>query len=211
VNDPLNRGSTAELPKRTVLPQLFLALVALGLSLSAGELLLRRFILDRGTSSLYRVPHPVVGWALEPGVTYANKVDQTRVPVSYNSRGWRDLERSADPDSAVSRILVLGDSYMEAYSVPLEDAFHMRLEQLASTTEAAVEAINLGVGGYGTLQEYLVFRDYGVAYNPKLVLLGFYVSNDVRNNSYELESIVWVSPDKLWIVKHARDCDTIQL
>lgn len=188
VGGPDTCGPMEWMTKGMVLRRVALALAALGLSLLAGELVLRGFISDSGTSSLYRIPHPVVGWVLEPDITYSNRVGWTRVSVSYNSRGWRDIERSAGPDSHVYRILVLGDSYMEAYSLPLENAFHMRLEQLAGTRDKPVETVNLGVGGYGTLQEYLVFRDYGARYHPRLVLPGFYVLNDVRNNSYGLEA-----------------------
>jgi hypothetical protein len=83
---------------------------------------------------------------------------------------------------------VLGDSFMEAYSVNLDESFHRRLEQRLRAEAVDAETINLGVGGYGTLQEYLAYRDEGRRYAPDLVLLGFYVDNDVRNNSFELES-----------------------
>jgi hypothetical protein len=79
---------------------------------------------------------------------------------------------------------------MEAYSVELDDAFHRRVETLAYAAGSNAEVINLGVASYGTLQEYMVFRDNGQLYTPDLVLLGFFVANDVMNNSLELESML---------------------
>jgi hypothetical protein len=53
-----------------------------------------------------------------------------------------------------------------------------------------VEVIGMGVAGYGTLQEFLVFRDIGYLYDPDLVLVGFFDGNDLMNNSQELASIL---------------------
>ena len=41
--------------------------------------------------------------------------------------------------------------------------------------------LNAGVGGYGTFQELLYFKEFVINHNPDLVLLQFY-SNDVRDN-----------------------------
>ena len=43
--------------------------------------------------------------------------------------------------------------------------------------------INLGVGGFGTLQELLVLEQEGLRFDPDLVILAFYFGNDVANNS----------------------------
>ena len=78
----------------------------------------------------------------------------------------------------------------------LGDTFHRQVEKYASRVGSDIEVINLGVGGYGTLQELLAFWEVGQSYAPDLVLLGFYILNDVKNNSYELESI-WHPQDNM--------------
>ena len=63
-----------------------------------------------------------------------------------------------------SRIVVLGDSYMEAKSVDLAESFSRQLEHLIQNSallEKEIEVINLGTAGYGTLQEYLAFVEEG--------------------------------------------------
>lgn len=138
----------------------------------------------------YRIPHPVLGWALSPGVSYTNPLAEEPVRVTFNREGWRDLERVPEKAPNIFRIAVLGDSFMEGYSVNLAESFHRQLETELRELGHRVEVLNFGVGGYGTLQEYLVLRDVVGAYRPDLVLLGFCLANDVRNNSRALEALL---------------------
>jgi hypothetical protein len=168
---------------------LALLLFAFLFSIGFAELCLR-VLLQLGSKSPleHRIPHPVLGWVLEPDAEYVNEMPEGAVSVSYSSRGWHDIEHSQNQEEGTLRVLVLGDSFMEAYSVELEDAFHRQLGKIAANDGLELEVINFGVGGYGTLQQYLVFRELGLSVKPDLVLLGFYVGNDVRNNSLTLES-----------------------
>ncbi len=170
---------------------LLIAIASVGLTLIALDLILRRFYFPTDSPFNYRVPDPVLGWHLEPDSRYTNENWEFSVQVTYNSKGWRDVEHNYKKPESVFRIVVLGDSFMEAYSVEFEESFARRLEGfLKDSGRRRVEVINLGVGGYGTLQEYLAFAEEGIRYRPDLVLVGFYVANDVQNNSFDLESQV---------------------
>ena len=174
--------------------KLAVSILSFGLAVFFAEIVLRQFVpLNTGTSAQYRIPHPVFGWILEPSAEYYNEMPETTVKVVYNSEGWRDVSHPINKPDGVFRILVLGDSFMEAYSVNLEESFPRLLEEFSRDSGRNIEVINMGVGGYGTLQEYLVFSRIGQYYSPDLVLLGFFLSNDVRNNSLELEEYVWGS------------------
>lgn len=176
---------------RRVLGNLALAVVSLSICLALAEVVLRStFTLDTGRSQEFRIPHSEFGWVLEPDASYLYKLPETSERVRYKSTGWRDVNHAFEKDVGTFRILVLGDSFMDAYSVTLPQSFHKQIEQIVSDQGIEVEVINLGVGGYGTLQEYLAFRDVGQLYEPDLVLLGFYIGNDVTNNSMELESMI---------------------
>jgi hypothetical protein len=177
--------------KHPLFANLALATASLCLSLVIVEFALRSFIpLDSRQPLEFRIPDPILGWALQPNTTYLYKTPEGVVSVTYNSKGWRDLEHNVEKPNGVFRILVLGDSFVEANSVKLEESFHRQVEALARATEKNVEVINMGVAGYGTLQEYLVFEHIGRLYNPDLVLVGFYDGNDLINNSFELASIL---------------------
>lgn len=143
----------------------------------------------------FRVPDPDLGWVLKAGMRMLNPLPEGSVLVEYNSDGWRDTEHDPLNLENKTRIVVLGDSFMEAYSVDVEQAFHKQLERLATAQGINLEAINLGIGGYGTLQEYLAYKKAGKSFSPKVVLLGFYLSNDVHNNSLHL------STDSEWTMK----------
>ena len=103
----------------------------------------------------------------------------------FNSHGFRDYERTIEKPSDVFRILVLGDSYVEALQVQLEDSFTVQLEKLlnAKASSLRFEVLSLGHSGFGTADEYLRYMNFGVDYKPDLVILAFLTGNDFRNNS----------------------------
>lgn len=167
------------------------ALTALLLSILLADLVVRIVKPPLASGPLqHRVPHQVLGWALEPGAEFEYQADQSVVSVTYSQQGWRDREHPPVKPPNTCRIVLLGDSFMEAYSVGLHQGLAAQLETLAAAENMKVEVINLGVGGYGTLQAYLAYEQEGRRYAADCVLLGFYVSNDVRNNSLELESML---------------------
>jgi hypothetical protein len=179
---------------KKLLPNLLLATVSLGVTLVFGELALRTVIVAEPPQPFeFRIPHPVFGWVLQPNASYRFNLPDGPVSVTYNAQGWRDVDHTFKKPDGVFRIVVLGDSFMEANTVELGQTFPRRVEEFALAAGLNVEVINLGVGGYGTLQEYLVFRDIARQFEPDLVLLAFYPSNDLANNSIALASIL--APD----------------
>jgi len=188
----------AEVRSKNLIGNLILISISVSVSLLAAEFVLRMaFPVFLGSVVEYRIPHPVMGWSLEPDASYLYKIPETTVHVSYNSSGWRDTAHSISKERDTFRIVVLGDSFMEAYSVELQNSFHKRLEKIVGQEAADVEVINLGVGGYGTLQEYLSLVEFGSEYKPDLVLLAFFARNDLSNNSFELESSLHVESIKI--------------
>ncbi len=164
------------------------------LALSLGVLALGLLVLEAVARLLpdpsdsivaHRIPDPVLGWRLEPGARVSYRAGGPAVDFVYNSRGWRDVEHDIAKPRDVRRVLVLGDSFMEAFSVPLEASLARRLEAELDAS-GPTEVINFGVGGYGTLQQWLAFTTEGVWYEPDLVLLAFYTHNDVLDNSRTL-------------------------
>jgi len=133
-----------------------------------------------------RMPHETRGWALEPDASSFQRTRDYGVLVRTNALGMRDRPHDPLPAPGTFRIVVLGDSFMEAYQVPLEQSLpYLLQERLASR---GVEVLNLGVGGYGTAQALLALQEDGIRYRPGLVVLAFYAGNDVQNNSYLIEA-----------------------
>jgi hypothetical protein len=108
--------------------------------------------------------------------------------TGMNSHGFRDKERTYEKEEGVFRILVLGDSMTRGVQVPLEQSYPYILEaMLNSGNGEKFEVINLGVSRFDTAQEYLMFRSYGIKYQPDLVILAFFNGDDVEDNSLVLE------------------------
>lgn len=138
------------------------------------------------------IPHPTLGWALNPdSFGYATKRDY-KTGVRVNAHGLRDDDHPYEKPSDVFRILILGDSFMEAQQVPMTNALPYLLEQ--QLTGMNVEVINSGVNGYSSTQQLIYLREEGLKYEPDVVLQEFFVMNDVVENYRPLTEIA-TGPD----------------
>lgn len=106
--------------------------------------------------------------------------------IETNSVGMRDHEHDVNKSPGVYRILVLGDSFMEANQVKFEDAFVSLLGQrLRDTVGRPIEVINASVSGWGTDDELTYLMREGIKYRPDLVLVAMTLHNDVSDNLLE--------------------------
>jgi hypothetical protein len=139
---------------------------------------------ERDERSTYMQPDAYLGWSKRPGarITYTRR--EYTVEVAINSRGLRDREREYGRVPGRFRILALGDSFIEAYSVPFEASLTAVLERTLTKQDCWVEVINAGTSGYSTDQEYLFYQREGVRYAPDVVVLFFHY-NDLLHNVYE--------------------------
>ena len=101
------------------------------------------------------------------------------VPVTINSRGWRDGEFSLKKPAGVRRIMVVGDSVVFGYGVELEDMFPKVLERgLNSRGTGRYEVIALGGAGGNTYSQSRIIKENVAIYDPDLVILAFNL-NDI--------------------------------
>lgn len=102
-----------------------------------------------------------------------------RFPI--NQSGFRGNDYSLEKPDGTYRIIVLGDSTTVGIGVPkLDDIFTQRLETSLNADKAEplrFEVMNMGVGGYHTMQEAETLRVKGLAYNPDMVLVVFCVND----------------------------------
>jgi hypothetical protein len=164
---------------------LLLVVASLMLSLIAGELALR--VAGRDTPEFYRLD-PDVGWRPRPEVS-GWVAGETETFVAMNREGYRDVDHPLAKPANTYRIVLLGDSMTEAVEVPLDETYWRRLIdplERCRRDGKTVEVINFGVNGYGTAQEYLTLKNWGLKYRPDLVLLAFFTGNDFTDNSLAL-------------------------
>jgi hypothetical protein len=110
-----------------------------------------------------------LGWKLKPGVSGEWNGEGASF-LQVNSEGLRDREHAKTKNPNTLRVAVLGDSFSEAVK-----------------GRKKVEVINFGVQGYGTAQELIMLRKKVWEYSPDIVVLAFFIGNDVINNSPKLE------------------------
>lgn len=117
--------------------------------------------------------------------------------VTYNRQGLRDRDHRFAKEEHVLRILILGDSFVEALQLPIEGSFWYLLQEdltpCLPPPWSSVEVINFGVSGTGTGQQLLKLRHQrGFDYSPDIVLLALFPGNDIRNNSLALEKSAYL-------------------
>ncbi len=117
--------------------------------------------------------HDILGYKMSDNFEGYMKADEYNSYIKINSEGLRDREISGEKN----KILVLGDSFAFGWGVSNGETFSDFIENKEN-----MEVINAGVGGYGTDQELLYLKNYGVKYKPKAVILTIFVGNDLSDN-----------------------------
>jgi hypothetical protein len=158
-----------------------LVLVSLAAALALTEVTVR-FVAPQPTGLSHQDRY---GLAMHyPGIT--RYLPQYGHDVSFNSIGMRDREHVVEKPAGVFRVLLLGDSFMEALQVPFEASLPSLLERgLVERTGRRVEVVNAGVSGWGTDDELRYLTRYGLRYQPDLVLVAMTLHNDISDNLRE--------------------------
>jgi len=114
-----------------------------------------------------------------------------RKEVQINSLGMRDREHNVKRKGDTFRILLLGDSFMEAFQVSFEESFTKPLARcLQQSTDQVVEVINAAVSGWGSDDQLAYLNRYGVEFKPDLILVAMTLHNDVSDNLRERYHII---------------------
>jgi hypothetical protein len=129
--------------------------------------------------------HDRDGLALHwPGLV--THLPQFGLTVSFNSAGMRDHEHAVEKPEGALRVLVLGDSFIEALQVPFEASFPSLLERELSTRMGRpVEVINASVSGWGTDDELKYLTSYGRRWKADVIVVAMTLYNDVSDNLRE--------------------------
>jgi len=141
---------------------------------------------------LLMVAHPEYGQFHARSSLAWYRTSEYVAQVRTNSHGLRGDEIVEPRPPEAGRILVSGDSFVEARQVPeprsmvalLDAALNEPLNR-ASTGRSRgqlCEVLNGGIAGWGTGEQYVYLRNEGLRLKPDLVVLVFYLGNDVSNN-----------------------------
>lgn len=139
---------------------------------------------DAGHHRLLCEYDPLLGWRKIPGAQKRYTTLEYDIEERINSKGLRGPEIAYEKPAGVFRLLVLGDSFTEGYTVEEKDTVTEVLGRslTARWGRRRVQVVNGGTGGYSTDQELLFFRSEGWKYGPDLVIL-MVVDNDIWFNA----------------------------
>ena len=159
---------------------LALALVALFVSFGATELAIRIFapqqlILKRPD---IWVGHDIMGWAHHPNINTTINSGERTVSLFTDHEGWRVPESGRT--TADRRVLVLGDSFMEAVAVEYEQSVPGLLEQhLTTALGQPVSVRNTGVGQWDPNHYLLQLHQSLSRESFDAVVVSIFLGNDI--------------------------------
>ncbi len=166
--------------------KMLLTLTSVALAIAACECIVRVIYPEYGipvfTTKLLTEFDPLLGWRKIPNFRGVHVQEEYTVIEGFNSKGLRGPEYPYEKPKGDYRILVLGDSFAEGYTVEFQDLFsEIMKKKLNATLKNRIEVINAGTGGYSTDQELLFFQTEGKKYEPDLVIVLYY-ANDAPMN-----------------------------
>ena len=121
----------------------------------------------------------------EAGV-YKNHTPEFQAEVIVNQEGF--VDHSWEINSEDSIALLVGDSFVQAAQVNLEDGWGRKLDQLFQQNQANIKVLSLGIPGAGIATEFELIKQYTPKSQPKIIYFSFLVDNDIFNNHPELEA-----------------------
>jgi len=120
---------------------------------------------------------------LRPGL---HSVSKNRVEfehqVQVNAAGLRGPELEVK-EAAECRILAIGDSFTFGVGVEGAEVFHQQAAQLLRQRGVMATALNGGIPAIGVPQAVRWLRRHGLKTEPDVVLLSFFVGNDLQDAS----------------------------
>ncbi len=132
---------------------------------------------------------PRVGFRFDPGGTVAHtNLWDFAVTQPVNAMGFLDREHEVAAPPGRRRIVVLGDSFVEAAQVAPAQKFTALLEERLRADGGDWEVVALGMSGCGTANEIAFYEEFGRPFRPEAVIAVF-VGNDFANNSALLEGV----------------------
>lgn len=175
--------------------RLLLVLLALLLPVLALELALRLFgpiLPGNYRTGSFQAAHPLYGRFQVPNFDGWIRTDEFTAHMKTNSLGLRDDEVVLPKPPGTFRILVIGDSFVQASQVSVGQPFTEVLERALNASPpspgrpARYDVVNAGVGGWGPGEEYLWLKNEGLKLQPDVVVLQLYLGNDISDSGCKI-------------------------
>lgn len=137
-------------------------------------------------------PHPEYLVALKPNIKkkYIHSKNNGGDTIYWGTN--KNAFRGADIQEKDMRIMVYGDSNIQARFSNLEHTFPQQLEMMINQySDKTIEVINAGVVGFGPDQSLIKFIEEKDSFKPDLVILQIFADNDfgdlIRNRLFKID------------------------
>lgn len=165
---------------------ILLLLISTGMVLAICEVAIRWVLPQINDHDVMFQFDEALGWEFIPNkkgsIVYDGGINHT---IQVNQEGYRDV--SFEDKTNDTKIMVLGDSFVSNISVEDDEVFTNLLENQLENTSV----YNLGVNGYGQVQEYLVLKEWTPKIQPDVIVVMVYLRNDFTDNMSESS---WLYP-----------------
>jgi hypothetical protein len=126
----------------------------------------------------------------QPGTTVRYESAEYDMTATANNLGFRDRDFRVDRVSGVRRVLVIGDSFVFGWGLPVEQSWPKVLEQELAGFGAHTEVANLGQPGASPFQYAEVARRAVPLLHPDCVVVAISESNDLwQSQPTEVETV----------------------
>jgi hypothetical protein len=171
------------------------ALGALGeISIRAVHYFWDRTPIDRSMSHLVDQDE-MLGWRVAPDKNETYRMtDATGTHLVRYKTGPHGFRLFGNPSTDETKVLIIGDSFTLAFDVSNDQTYYALMQRRLAPTQIFA----YGAAGYGTLQEVLFIEEIINLVRPQILVLQVH-SNDIINNSYELELASYINNNR-----HAR-------
>ncbi len=106
---------------------------------------------------------------------------KTCFKLEYRSNSWGMRDRKRELKSAGSRVVVLGDSFVEGFGIEREKRFTDMLEQ-----RTGYEHLNFGTSGhFGPTQYSLLYQHLASRFEHDRVIVAILPNNDFKDDDFE--------------------------
>lgn len=141
-------------------------------------------IAGKSISDGYVIDDDKYGWSLNTEFKERTVKNKCGEDVLMKTPKHRLIIKFPKYENAGTTVLFIGDSYTHAHEVSTGSAYYDTFEKLG---EGKFKVYAAAIGGFGTLQEYMLLEEVYNIFKPDYVVWQM-CSNDIDNNVFEMDN-----------------------
>jgi hypothetical protein len=153
------------------------------------------------------LPDSPLEYELHRGAVRENRIPDTGQTWQYriNTDGFRGED--FDVRDNRKRVLFIGDSYTFGWAVDQDEVLTESVERVLAKLpyELAINAYNLGVPGYNTVQEYHLLNKVMDHYSADLVVLGYVMNDGEPQQNVPVRPSIRYKYVSSWLLAYIKD------